>query len=154
MHSCKLITNLRAKKVLCHRIEVVRISGATTTDCVFCNVIGCRWIPPGKTINLMKPEELAEGHQTLFSSWEGGVWARDQFDTCSIHFIVVIVSCPDPTRGERVWWHGSVWYMQYLVMQLSLLEFYINWLCWIGIIINSWNWISCIRSRIIVCKSD
>ena len=50
----------------CHRVEVVRISGAATTDCVFCNVIGCRQIPRGKAINLMKPEESAEGHQTLF----------------------------------------------------------------------------------------
>ena len=25
----------------------------------------------------MKPEESVEGHQTLFSLWEGGVWARD-----------------------------------------------------------------------------
>ena len=61
MHSCELITNLHAKKVLCHRVEAVRISGAATTDCVFCNVIGCRRIPPGKAI-LMKPEESAEGH--------------------------------------------------------------------------------------------
>ena len=62
MHSCELITNLHAKKVLCHRVEVVRISGSATTDCVFCNVIGCRRIPPRKAINLMKPEESAEGH--------------------------------------------------------------------------------------------
>ena len=68
MHSCELITNLRAKKVQCHRVEVVRISGAATTDCVFCNVIGCRRIPRGKAMNLMKPEESAEGHQTLYSS--------------------------------------------------------------------------------------
>ena len=58
MHSCELITNLRAKKVLCHRVE----------DCVFCNVIGYRRITPGKAINLMKPEESAEGHQTFFPS--------------------------------------------------------------------------------------
>ena len=68
MHSYELITNLPAKKGLCHRVEVVRISGGATTDCVFCNVIGCHQIPPGKVINLMKPEESAEGHQTLFSS--------------------------------------------------------------------------------------
>ena len=53
MHSCELITNLRAKKVLCHRVEVARISGAATTDCVFCNVIGCRRITRGKAINLI-----------------------------------------------------------------------------------------------------
>ena len=68
MHSFELITNLRAKKVLCHRFEVVKISGGATTDCVFCNVIGCRQIPRGKAINLMKPKESAEGHQTLYSS--------------------------------------------------------------------------------------
>ena len=62
MHSCELITNLRAKKVLCYRVEVVRIFGAATTDCVFCNTIGCRRIPPGKAINLMQPEESTEGH--------------------------------------------------------------------------------------------
>ena len=68
MHSCELITNLRAKKVLYHRVEVARISGVATTDCVFCNVIGCCRITPRKAINLMKTEELAEGHQTLYSS--------------------------------------------------------------------------------------
>ena len=46
--SCELITNLHTKKVLCHRVEVVRISGAATTDCVFCNVIGCHQIPVEK----------------------------------------------------------------------------------------------------------
>ena len=68
MHSFELITNLRAKKVLCHCVKVVKISGVATTHCVFCNMIGCRQIPRQKAINLMKPEELAEGHQTLFSS--------------------------------------------------------------------------------------
>ena len=72
MHSCELITNLRAKKVLCHRVEVARISGAATTDCVFCNVIGYRRITPGKAINLMKPEESAEGHQTFFPRERAG----------------------------------------------------------------------------------
>ena len=62
MHSCELITNLRAKKVLCHCVEV-RISGAATTDCVFCNMIGYRQSTPGKAIKLMKPKESAEGHQ-------------------------------------------------------------------------------------------
>ena len=32
-HSCELITNLRLEKVLCHRVEVITISGAATTDC-------------------------------------------------------------------------------------------------------------------------
>ena len=72
MHSCELITNLRAKKVLCHRIEVARISGATTTDCVFCNVIGYRRITPGKAINLMKTEESGGGHQTFFPRERAG----------------------------------------------------------------------------------
>ena len=35
---------------------------------------------------LMKPEELAEGHQTLFSSLEGGVWARDYFNIGTLCF--------------------------------------------------------------------
>ena len=35
MHSCKLITNLRAKKVLCHHVEVARIT----------SVMG-KWGPP------------------------------------------------------------------------------------------------------------
>ena len=34
----------------------------------------------------MKPEELAEGHQTLFSSLEGGVWARDYFNIGTLCF--------------------------------------------------------------------
>ena len=72
MHSCELITKLHAKKVLCHRVEVVSISSAATTDCVFCNVIGCRQISRGKAINLIKPEESAEGHQTLFPRERAG----------------------------------------------------------------------------------
>ena len=64
MHSCELITNLRAKKVLCHRIEVVRISGATTTDCVFCNVIGYRRITPGKALSNQLNEDRGIGRRS------------------------------------------------------------------------------------------
>ena len=64
MHSCELITNLRAKKVLCHRIEVARISGATTTDCVFCNVIGYRRIPPGKALSNQLNEDRGIGRRS------------------------------------------------------------------------------------------
>ena len=64
MHSCELITNLRAKKVLCHRIEVARISGATTTDCVFCNVIGYRRITPGKALSNQLNEDRGIGRRS------------------------------------------------------------------------------------------
>ena len=50
----------------------LRISGATTTDCVFCNVIGCRRIPPGKAINLMKPEESAKVTRPFFPRERAG----------------------------------------------------------------------------------
>ena len=59
-----MITNLRAKKVLCHRIEVARISGATTTDCVFCNVIGYRRIPPGKALSNQLNEDRGIGRRS------------------------------------------------------------------------------------------
>ena len=64
MHSCELITNLRAKKVMCHRIEVARISGATTTDCVFCNVIGYRRITPGKALSNQLNEDRGIGRRS------------------------------------------------------------------------------------------
>ena len=60
----QLITNLRAKKVLCHRIEVARISGATTTDCVFCNVIGYRRITPGKALSNQLNEDRGIGRRS------------------------------------------------------------------------------------------
>ena len=40
MHSGKPITNLRAKKVLCHCAEEAKNFQCCTTDCLFCNVIG------------------------------------------------------------------------------------------------------------------
>ena len=64
MPSCELITNLRAKKVLCHRIEVARIFGATTTDCVFCNVIGYRRITPGKALSNQLNEDRGIGRRS------------------------------------------------------------------------------------------
>ena len=64
MYSCELITNLRAKKVLCHRIEVARISGATTTDCVFCNVIGYRRITSGKALSNQLNEDRGIGRRS------------------------------------------------------------------------------------------
>ena len=67
MHSCELITNLRPKKVLCHRVEVVKNFRCCTTDCVFCNVIGGCKIVRQKQSTLMKPEGSAGCHQTLSS---------------------------------------------------------------------------------------
>ena len=88
MHSCELTTNLRAKKVLCHRVEVVKnfrccnidnrvttlLSMVATTDCVFCNVIGCWQIPRRKAIKprnrpkVTRPffprERAGSGHET------------------------------------------------------------------------------------------
>ena len=83
MHSCELITNLRAKKVLCHRIEVARISGATTTDCVFCNVIGYRRITPGKALSNQLNEDRGIGRRSPdpFSLERGrGLGTRLVFD--------------------------------------------------------------------------
>ena len=70
MHSCEPIANLRAKKVLCHHVEVVKNFQCCTTDCIFCNVIGTCKIVCRKQSMLMKPEGLAGCHQTL-SSWSG-----------------------------------------------------------------------------------
>ena len=68
MHSCELITNLRAKKVLCHCVEVVKNFWCRNHR--LCS-LQCDWRMQNsslKAINLMKPEESAGGHQTLFFS--------------------------------------------------------------------------------------
>ena len=74
MHSCELITNLCIKKVLCHHVEVVRISGAALC------FLQRDWLSPNsswKSNQLNEAWGIGWGHQTLFSLWEGGVWARD-----------------------------------------------------------------------------
>ena len=75
MHSCELITNLHAKKVLCHRVEVVRISGAATTDCVLQRV-GCHQIAHGKAINLMKPRNRLKVTRPFFPRERAGLGTR------------------------------------------------------------------------------
>ena len=61
------MTNLCAKKVLCHRAEVANDFQCCTTDCVFCNVIGGGKFLSRKSSTLMKPDGLVEHHQTLSS---------------------------------------------------------------------------------------
>ena len=63
MHSCKLITNFRTKKVLCHHVEVVKNFRCCTTGCVFPAI---RLVERKQPI-LMKPDRLVERHQTLSS---------------------------------------------------------------------------------------
>ena len=67
MHSCELMTNLRAKKVLSHHAEVAK-------DFRSCNLrlcfLQCDWRlenSPQRAILLMKPDGLVECHQTLSS---------------------------------------------------------------------------------------
>ena len=66
MHNWEPITNLRAKKVLCHRVEEAKNFRCCTTDCLFCNVIGGEKFLSG---TLMKPEVSAGCHQTLSRRW-------------------------------------------------------------------------------------
>ena len=73
MHSCELITNLHAKKVLCHHTDH---DGAKDfrlqTDCVSCNVIGGGKFSPeiseARGISPMSPDPLlsqvGSGHKT------------------------------------------------------------------------------------------
>ena len=69
MHSWEPITNLRAKKVLCHRAEEAKDFRCCTTDCLFCNVIGGEIFLSRKWSMLMKPEVSAGCHQTLSRRW-------------------------------------------------------------------------------------
>ena len=67
MHSCKLITNLHTKKVLCHCVEVVKSFQSKTTDCFLQRdwlLANSLW----KSNQVNEAKELAKGHQTLFSS--------------------------------------------------------------------------------------
>ena len=71
MHSCKLITNSRTKKVVCHCAEVVKNFRCYTTDCVLGNVIW--WIEnsPQKVIEAQKTGQTSPDPLLL-----GGVWAQ------------------------------------------------------------------------------
>ena len=67
MHSCKLIINLRAKKVLCHRVEVVKNFRCYNHRLCF---LQCDWLLTNsswKSNQLNEAKESAKGHQTLFS---------------------------------------------------------------------------------------
>ena len=72
MHSCELITNLRAEKVLCHRVEVVKNFQCYNHRLCF---LQCDWLSSNsswKSNQLNKPEESAKGHQTLFPRERAG----------------------------------------------------------------------------------
>ena len=90
MHSWEPITNLCAKKVLCHqkccviksavsskvlchRAEEAKNFQCWTTDCLFCNVIGGENFLSRKQPMLMKPEVSAGCHQTLSRRWSLGM---------------------------------------------------------------------------------
>ena len=47
MHSCELITNLRAKKVLCHRVEVVKNFRCCNHRLCF---LLCDWLSPNSSL--------------------------------------------------------------------------------------------------------
>ena len=71
-----MTTNLRAKKVLCHHAEVLRISGVPTIDRVFCNV--CDWRlenSPQKAISINEAWGISWTSPDPLLS--GRVWARD-----------------------------------------------------------------------------
>ena len=66
MHSCELITNLCAKKVLCHRIEVVKNFRCCNHRLCFLQRDWHEQNSSSKTNQLNEAEESAEGHQTFF----------------------------------------------------------------------------------------
>ena len=73
MHSCKLITNLRAKKLLCHCAQVAKnFRCCNDRLCFFCNVIGSWKITHRQQSMLMKPEGSVGCHQTLSSQVGSG----------------------------------------------------------------------------------
>ena len=67
MHSCELLTHLRTKKVLCHRVEVVKNFQCCKHGLCFLQQDWCR---QNYTQTAMKPKGSAGCHQTL-SSWVG-----------------------------------------------------------------------------------
>ena len=66
MHSCELITNLRAKKVLCHHVEVVKNFRCYNHRLCFLQHDWHEQNYSSKSNQLNEAKELAEGHQTLF----------------------------------------------------------------------------------------
>ena len=63
MHSCELITNLRAKKVLCHRVEVVKNFRCCNHTLCFLQRDWHEQNSSSKSNQLNEAEESAEGHQ-------------------------------------------------------------------------------------------
>ena len=81
MHSCELITNLCAKKVVCHRAEV-----AKNFRC--CNrrlcVLHCDWCGENSLQKAFKVNEAQGISRTPPDPhFSGGVWARDYFPSAS-----------------------------------------------------------------------
>ena len=72
MHSCELITNLRAKKVLCHRVEVVKNFRCCNHRLCFLQRDWLLANSSSKSNQLNEAEESAEGHQTLFPRERAG----------------------------------------------------------------------------------
>ena len=66
------MTNLCARKVLCHHAEVAKAFQCATTDHISCNVISGWKIIPRKQSMLTKLKELAERHQTHSSQVGSG----------------------------------------------------------------------------------
>ena len=73
MHSCKMITNLHAKKVLCHHVEVVNCfstRNSPTANHVAENTIcGCS---TGNSINVMKPRNRPKVTRPFFPRERAG----------------------------------------------------------------------------------
>ena len=62
MHSCELATNLRAKNVLCHRVEVVKNFRCCNHRLRFLQRDWLLASSSSKSNQFNEPEESAEGH--------------------------------------------------------------------------------------------
>ena len=97
MHSCELITNLRAKKVLCHCVEVVKNFRCCNHRLCFLQLDWHEQNYSSKSNQLNEAEESAEGHQTLFFLVRGrGLGTR------LANTKLRIVPCPDPALHKEM----------------------------------------------------
>ena len=108
MHSCELITNLRAKKVLCHRIEVVKNFRCYNHRLCF---LQCDWLSSNsswKSNQLNEAWGIGRRSPDPFSLVRGRVWARDYTSGFMQNSIALFPGLP------RFFFFGlrSVWYTE------------------------------------------
>ena len=94
MHSCELITNLRTKKVLCHRVEVVKNFWCYNHRLCF---LQRDWLLANSSWQINEAKESAKGHQTS---------ATNALTTCirlpdnNLPALTPASLSPSPTQGN------------------------------------------------------